>query len=113
MIFPLLVGAGAFALGGVGPAVLGLVIAGGAVVIAVRMDRTPPAGDQTNAQASPALVERFRRLWLMSVVAAVLGTALIYVGAGTEAGTVALVFAVLFVASGAVALVVMRKRGGA
>lgn len=55
--------------------------------------------------------ERFRRWWLISVVAAILGTALIYVGVGAEAGTVALILAALFVASGAFALAIMSKGG--
>jgi hypothetical protein len=48
---------------------------------------------------------------LISVVAAILGTALIYVGVGAEAGTVALILAALFVASGAFALAIMSKGG--
>ena len=100
--------------GGIGPGVFGFVLAGICVVAAVRFERRfrTSARDRPGAHASEEIVERFRRLWLISLAAILLGVAIAFVSVGTRAGTVALACGILFVASGAVALAVMRNRDG-
>jgi hypothetical protein len=68
--------------------------------------------DRPGAHASEEIVERFRRLWLVSLVAILVGVAIAFVSGGTRAGTVALACAVAVGLSGAVALAVMRSRDG-
>jgi hypothetical protein len=114
MIFPLLVGAGAFALGGIGPGAFAFILAGICSVVAARLDARlrVRASDPTAAQVRAETFERFRRWWLIAVAAVVVGVGTTFVAAGTRAGVVTLVCAVALVAGGRVALAAMRDRGG-
>jgi hypothetical protein len=112
MIFPFIVGAGAFAIGGIGPGVFAFVLAGICSVIAARFDKRSHVrvGDRISAQAREGMSEQFRRWWLVSVIAVAVGVTIVYVGVGVLAGTVALVCGILFVAGGAGALAITRDR---
>jgi amino acid permease len=60
MIFPVLVGAGAFALGGIGPGVFALVLAGICSAVAARFDRRlrVRASDRTSTRPREEVSER-------------------------------------------------------
>jgi FtsH-binding integral membrane protein len=112
VIFSLIVAGGAFALGGVGPAVFAFALAGICVVMAVRYERRQRVSvrERLASRASEEQVERFRRLWLVSLVLVLVGVVIAFVSGGTWAGTVALACAVAVGVGGAVALVIMRNR---
>jgi hypothetical protein len=112
MIFPFIVGGGAFAIGGIGPGVFAFVLAGICVVITGGFERRfeRSVRDSPGSHASEDIVGRFRRLWLVSLIVVLLGVVIIFVGGGMRAGAVALVCGIIFVAGGAVALAIMRNR---
>lgn len=127
VVVPLLAGGVAFALGGVGPGLFTLALAGIASAAAGRFQgmSATQSGDQANGTAHvptssanmPSSPERRRQLaarflgcWLVSIVAFALAVPLAYAGS-PAAGTAVLVCGLVVVISGAIALVVMRRRG--
>jgi hypothetical protein len=122
LAYTLMTGGGAFALGGVGPALLAVVVAGTVTAIAARSqptsDRQSPdettRSDTAAAPSAPTRAKpgrdqpaaRFRRGWLLCV-AAVAGAVPLAYAAGSTVGTVILVSGLLMILSGAVALIVM------
>ena len=109
MTFPILVGAGAFALGGFGPGVFAIVLAAVCTTMAARLYRRwrIEADERVSAEAS----EQFRRLWLVMLAAVAIGVATTFASAGPKAGAVAVALWVALVASGAGVLAVTRHRG--
>ena len=109
--FPFMVGAVVFALGGIWRGVGAVAFTGIAVVIAARIDNRSHvgAGDRISPQSGEEMFTRFRRLWLVSLAAILVGVAIAFASGGTRAGTVALACGILFVAGGAVALAIMSK----
>jgi hypothetical protein len=57
------------------------------------------------------LRRHFRRLWLVALGAAALGTVTVFIAGGPRAGAVLLVLTIGIAVSGAVALAVMRRTG--
>lgn len=114
VVFPFLVGGGAFALGGIGAGIFGFAASGLGVAIAVRFDTRLRAqvSDLPSAQAGEARVEQFRWLWLIALAAVLAGVATALLGGGATAGAVAAACLVAVGVGGGVALVVMRHRGG-
>jgi hypothetical protein len=109
MTAPVLVGAGAFALGGIGPGVFAFVLAGLSTATGARFYRRSRIrlGERFNEEAP----EQFRRLWLVTLAAGAIGVAMTFASAGPRAGVAALALWIALVASGAVVLAVTRHRG--
>jgi hypothetical protein len=112
MIFSVIIGGGAFAIGGIGPGVFAFALAGICVVVAVRFERNLQVSvrDRPGARASDGKVERFRRLWLVSLVLVLVGVVIGFVSGGKWAGIIVLACAVAVGLGGAVALIVMRDQ---
>src|ERR1039458_3669612 len=87
MAFPVLVGVGAFALGGIGPGVFAFVLAGVSSTMAMRFyGRLRVGVGERREEAS----EQFRRLWLVMLAAVAIGVATTFASASPRAGEAAL-----------------------
>lgn len=114
--FPLMVAGGMYAIGGIGPGVCGLVLAGVGTVVGARFHirRAMPDSDQaatpTDAHGAPLVL--FRRLWLLVMLAVALALLIAIASTGVQVATVVIACGVLVLVGGAVALAVMHKTDG-
>jgi hypothetical protein len=114
VLAPFLVGGVAFAFGGLGAGIFGLVSGALVVGLAVRFDKkirirlTGFCG----GEASEPRVEQFRRWWMIALAAAAIAVGTAFLSCGAEGGAVAAACLVVVGVGGGVALAVMRVAVG-
>ncbi|HWF51559.1 MAG TPA: hypothetical protein VG294_13050 [Solirubrobacteraceae bacterium] len=113
--FPLIVAGGAYAVGGLGPGLVGLVLAGVSSAVGARflIRHGMPGTNRTATGTHEAPAVLFRRLWLVLVFAVIVGLLIAIATIGVHAATVAMACCgLLILVGGGVALAVMNKTDG-